>query len=865
MNDTPSVDDPDSESDPDFESDPEPTCPLVPDAGPRRARRLDAWTFDDDGDAETVTVPHTWNADQLTGDPAEYEQGEKCYRTTVEASDEAGVRRLLHFEGANQTTTVSVDGERIGTHRGGYTAFTFDVTDYLAAGETATVEVTVDNTIDDDVPPVDADFTFFGGLYRPVWLVETGDVCLDGSEYGASGVYVDAPSVSTESATVRVRAGVANHRESAASVDVTHRVRDGETTVAEFGSTVPVGAGGRRSVESVSAPIEKPQLWSLDDPHCYAVETTVEVDGTLLDRVESPLGIREIGLAAGRVTINGEPVSLRGTNRHQDRPGKGNALSDADHVDDVELIAQTGMNFLRLAHYPQSHTVLRAADERGILLWEEIPVINWVNDTPEFRANCRRRIKEMVRQHYNHPSVGMWGFMNEILLGYDMDYFEGFDEEDAAAALDVGTDLDELLREEDPTRLTAMACHGSWEYERFGFVDVPDVLGWNLYHGWYYGEVEYMGGALYEKLIARPEQATMVSEYGVGADVRLHTTEPEAWDFTEEYQQYYHEGYVAAFDEFPELAGTAQWNAFDFASDGRMDTIPGINQKGLTTHDREPKGVYHLYETWRSDDPVVHLATRHWRRRSDASANADGTHPITAYSNLPEVELFVDGDSQGVKSPDDGYAATWDVSLSSGTHDVRVTASEESDATVEDGTNATVADETTVELLSVAVDAAGTFPGGGLRINVGSHREIVTDDELWVPDRAAAERDLGWGAVGGEHVETLERVFETDLVPLYQHALDGLDAYRLDLPAGDYRVELQFCELDHEESGRRVFSVLADGELLAAGIDPVADGGVRTPLSVTEDVTVDGDDGLLLSFETEVGSALLSALRVERA
>lgn len=509
--------------------DPEPTCPLARGSGPRRARRLEAWTFVDDGTETSVSVPHTWNAEQTDGDPSTYDRGCKRYRTTVEPAA-ADTRRLLHFEGANQTATVHVDGDVVGTHRGGYTAFTVDVTDALTVGEQSAVEVTVDNTHDEDTPPLNADFTFFGGIYRPVWLVETGKIRLDGSEYGSTGVRVDTPEVSENTATIRVRTDITNHTASRESVDLTHRVLDDGTLVAEFGATVPLGSGADRTVE-VDGRLEDPATWSPTEPNSYRVETTVAVDGDVTDAIASPLGVREIGLDSGRVTVDGDPVRLRGTNRHQDRPGRGNALSDADHREDVRRIANTGVNFLRLAHYPQSHTVLDAADEHGLLVWEEIPVVNLVTDSAAYRENCLTRLEEMVRQHYNHPSIGMWGFMNEILLGYDMDYFEGVDESDVAVARDLATTLDARLRSLDQTRLTAMACHGSPVYERFDFAEIPDVLGWNLYHGWYYGEVEYLPGVLFEKNATRPEQATTVSEYGVGADTRLHTADPQAVGF----------------------------------------------------------------------------------------------------------------------------------------------------------------------------------------------------------------------------------------------------------------------------------------------------------------------------------------------
>mgnify|MGYP000067791113 FL=1 len=844
-------------------------CPLVAESGPRRARQLESWTLVDDGSEEAVTVPHTWNADEIGGE-AEYDRDEKVYRTTVESHDGDG-RQLLHFEGINETATVTVDGERVGTHEGGYTAFTFDVTDSLADDSPSTVEVIVDNTENKTVPPLSGDFTFFGGIYRPVWLVAVDDVRMDGTEYGSSGVRVDTPSLSAESATVRARTAVVNDRSTAVSADVTHRVVDDGETVAEFGATVPVGPGGRRSIEARSDAIEDPRRWDLDDPHCYTVETTVAVDGETTDRVDSPLGIREFDVDdEGRIVLNGEAVRLQGLNRHQDRPGVGTALSDEAHREDFEAIADTGANFLRLAHYPQSETILRAADAHGLVLWEEIPVVSQVGSSAEHDETARRMVREMVHQHYNHPSVGIWGFMNEVLIGHDYEFSEWTSQEDMVhRARELGTELDALLREIDPNRLTAMACHWSWSYEEHGLAEIPDVLGWNLYYGWYYGEFDYLTGAIFEKIRARQDQATIISEYGAGGDVRLHTSEPENWDFTEEYLEIFYEHYVAAFDEFGDRVGSAQWNAFDFASDARDDTIPDVNQKGLLTYDREHKHVYHLYRAWLSDEPVVRIATRNWDRRSTASASDDGTHPITVYTNLPVVELFVDGESLGTERTGDGYAARWDVPLAVGANEIRARALDADDGApgiaAGDVDGEAVEDRTDVELVSAAVEPSGRFPEGGLSVDVGSHREIVTDEELWVPDRAADAEANGWGPVGGEHVETQARIFETDLDPLYQHALEGIEAYRIDVPPGSYDLEIAVCDLDNEAAGERVFDVSANGRTLAADFDPVAEAGERTPATVTAVVDVEADESLVVEFEAETGKTLLNALRVEEA
>ncbi len=707
------------------------------------------------------------------------------------------------------------------------------------------------------------DYTFFGGIYRPVWRIETNAVTIDGREYGSSGVLVDTPSVSENNATLRVRTSVTNHLRSEVSAEIKHRVIDesgDEVTI--FSTAGQIEPDGQRSFEITGEQLADPNLWSPENPYCYTLESTVTVDGSITDRVDSPLGIRWFETDdEGQIRVNGNPTELRGTNRHQDRPGKGNALTDSDHREDFDLITDLGVNFLRLAHYPQSETILQAADSEGIIVWEEIPIVNYVTPNSTHDKNCQRMLREMIHQHYNHPSIAIWGLMNEILLHLDKDLGEekldGSTEEVIEASVNLAKDLNTIAQKENPHRLTAMACHDNWGYEKHGFVDIPDVLGWNLYHGWYYGEPEHIGGALHEKLAARPAQPVILSEYGVGADPRLHSPKPTTWDFTEEYSSYYHETYINEFDSNgPSLAGTAQWNVFDFASDVRNDTVPDINQKGLMTHDRNPKNTYHLYKTWLANEPIVHIASRNWMIRSNVSEMADGTHLVKTYCNLPEVELFVNGKSEGVRQVEGEYTTDWHVSLAPGLNTIRARASKGEETVVED--------ELEIELRSVDVDTAGAFPKEGLSINVGSEREIVADESLWVPDRPYEPETSGWGAISGEQLSTLDRVYGTDLVPLYQHALVDIDAYRFDLPPGQYRIEARFCEIEHKKAGQRSISVLANGEVLAENIDPFATAGRCEPVTISSQIIVE-EDGLTLQFEADTGVPILNAISITQS
>ncbi|SNZ17008.1 beta-galactosidase [Natronoarchaeum philippinense] len=816
-------------------------CPLAPGSSSRQVKPLRTWTLVDD-DA-TVTVPHTWNdADAVDGTTG-YEKTTKRYRTTIQPPSEDDRRLFLHFEGANRTATVEIDGESVATHEGGYTAFTVDATDHVRSDEPTPVTVTVDNTDDADVPPLGGDFTFYGGLYRPVWRVETADVHIDATDHGSAGVFVDTPVVSSDRARVRVRTTVVNDRSVPVDAELSHRVLDAAGNVVTTISESHAIPAGESDVFDIGCLVDDPMLWQPDEPYCYSLDTTVAVEGDAVDRLRSTFGIREFAVEDGRITLNGEPIALRGTSRHQNMAGAGNALSNAQHAADVDRIAATGANFLRLAHYPQSHALLDAADEAGLILWEEIPVVNEVTDSTAFVENSRRMIREMVRQHYNHPSIGIWGFMNELFIHTDAD-----DEAAVDTVREQAAGLDELLRTEDPSRPTAMACHYDEAYAEAGLTEIPDVLGWNMYVGWYYEELDAVGDVIDEWFDTGPEQAEMVSEYGAGADARLHTHEPTAWDFTEEFQSEFHRQHIAAFDDRPELAGTVQWNAFDFSAPIRDDTIPDINQKGLMTYDRQPKAPYHLYRAWLSDDPTIHIATRNWDRRAERGV----AHPITVYSDLESVELTVNGRSVGKQAPGDGYTATWEISLSSGENTLVA------EGHTPDGT--TVTDRASVQLIPFDVAATDDIPEQGLSINVGSHRDFVTDDRLWAS--GGPYDDRGWGHVGGTTESSLDRINGTDAIPLYQHWVDGLDRYRLDLPEGSYRLELGFCELVHDDPGQRVFDVTVGDSVLVADFDLVDAVGPSTAVSFDTTVTVD-DDPLFVDFAASAGTPLLNTLSVD--
>ncbi len=377
-------------------------------------------SFDDSRWAR-INLPHTWNAEDTLDDEPGYRRGVGWYRKTLRLSDGLrGKKLFLYFEGANQVADLFVNGRLVGQHRGGYTAFAFDITDFVRfdSPDGNIIAVKVDNSHNKDIPPLSADFNFYGGIYRNVWLIATAPVHINLMDHASQGVYVDTPAVSEAKGTVRVRGTVTNSESQPRQVRVVSTVVDHDgREVASMESVLSLGAGQEVSFQHATRPLLRPHLWSPDHPYLYTVETRLYAGRGATDMVVSPLGFRWFSLDADKgFFLNGQALKLRGTNRHQDYRGMGNALPDSIHVHDLEIIKEMGANFVRLAHYPQAPTVLETADRLGLILWEEIPIVDYITTSEAFTRNCENMLTEMIRQHYNHPSVLMWGYMNEVLI-----------------------------------------------------------------------------------------------------------------------------------------------------------------------------------------------------------------------------------------------------------------------------------------------------------------------------------------------------------------------------------------------------------------------------------------------------------------
>lgn len=800
-----------------------------------------------DNSWERINVPHTWNAKDAFDDTPDYRRGASWYRKDLQVSSELKNKRIfLYFEGANQVADVFVNEKKVGQHVGGYTAFSFDVTDFVKFGETNLIAVKVDNSFNADIPPLTADFTFYGGIYRDVWLIATEDIHFKATDYASSGVQITTPGVSEKSGTVNIRGTIVNANEKARNIEVVNSIVDaaGKEISSTF-SKLQINPKAEANFEQTTKPISDPKLWSPENPYLYQVKTMIRENGKVLDEISNPLGFRWFSFDGEKgFSLNGKPVKLRGTNRHQDYKGLGNAVPDSIHIRDMELMKETGYNFVRLAHYPQDPAILQAADRLGLMLWEEIPIVNYITISPKFNENSATMLKEMIRQHRNHPSVIMWGYMNEIFLRVPKENEENIKKETVVLA----KNLDKIAREEDATRPTTIAFHGNEIYNTMGLGEIPNIIGWNLYSGWYSNKFEDFGKFIDAQHQKYPKRPLIISEYGGNSDLRLHSLNPRRFDSTTEYQRMFHESYLAQFNARPFIAGTAIWNEFDFGAELRGENMPHVNNKGMWTYDRQPKDIHYFYKANYSKKTVLHIAVNDWKYRAGTNS---APQRIDVYSNLAEIELFLNGVSLGKKKPDAIRKATWDVIFREGENILLAAGTQ---------TGAKITDSVTINYEFVSVNS------DEVAVNVGSNADFIDESKtIWLTDQPYKPGSFGFI---GKNVKAIygappdRNVFGTEDDPLFQTMQENLTAYRFDVPAGAYEVELKFAETKFQKEGERIFDVKINNQNFLEKLDLVKEIGFQQ--AFTKKIQINTTGGIIIDFSAIKGKPILSGVRVRR-
>ena len=563
-------------------------------------------------DWEQLDLPYTWNGEDGQDGGNDYYRGQCWFAKSLDdALFAQGTVHYLQFDGVNSSCAVYWNGECITKHDGGYSTFRVQIP---AVQRENLLCVLVDNAPNDRVYPQTADFTFYGGIYRDVSLISVPENHFELDYCGTPGIQV-TPAVQGKNANVTVQAFCEG--------TVLLRILDGETVIAEETVT------GKNP--EVTFTIENVHLWhGRKDPYLYKAEAILLSGGEEADKVCTRFGCRSFQVDPERgFILNGEEYPLRGVCRHQDRPHIGNALQYEHHKEDIDLICEVGANTIRLAHYQHAQAFYDLCDERGLVIWAEIPYIS--RHMPNGLDNTVSQMKELIVQNYNHPCIVAWGLSNEITMNGAKD----------ESMIQNHRILNDLVHRMDKTRVTTMAVLTMCDIHN-EYVHIPDIVSYNHYFGWYGGTTEMNGEWLDKFHKAYPQKAIGISEYGCEA-LNWHTSDPKQGDYTEEYQAHYHEELIKTFVPRKYIWATHLWNMFDFAADARAEGGEnGMNHKGLVTFDRQyKKDAFYAYKAWWSDEPVLHICSKRYVDRVE-----DVTR-VTVYSNQSEVELFANGESVG--------------------------------------------------------------------------------------------------------------------------------------------------------------------------------------------------------------------------
>ena len=573
-----------------------------------------------------VNLPHTWNAIDGQDGNNDYYRGTVYYANTLKKMNlpEAD-RYYVEILAAASSGTLYVNGKEMAHHDGGFSTWRVDITDELQ--EDNLIVIACDNAPNNTVYPQMADFTFYGGLYRGVNIVAVSQSHFDLDYYGGPGIAV-TPEIEDKDAVVKVDVYLTNAKE---GQNLVYTLKDKEGNVVAADKT-------DISETSVSFRIKNVHLWhGRKDPYLYSAEVLLVEGQNVLDNVSTRFGCRTFRVdPKNGFILNGEEYPLRGVTRHQDRWGIGNALLPEHHEEDVALIMEVGATTIRLAHYQHAQYFYDLCDENGLVIWAEIPYIS--KHMPTGRKNTISQMKELITQNYNHASICVWGLSNEITIsGSDEDLLENH------------KILNDICHTMDPTRLTTIAAVSMTDMDD-PYLQVPDLVSYNHYFGWYGGETDMNGPWFDEWHKKFPNIPIGMSEYGAEA-LNWHTSNPTQGDYTEEYQAYYHEELIKQLFPRKFIWATHLWNMYDFGCDGRDEGgESGQNHKGLVTIDRKyKKDAFYAYKAWLSDEPFVHICGKRYVDR------VEDVTKVTVYSNQPEVEMFVNGESIGKLTAEDHF------------------------------------------------------------------------------------------------------------------------------------------------------------------------------------------------------------------
>lgn len=632
---------------------------------------------------QEITLPHCFNAEDAVDPDVNYYQGAGWYRTSLDIDNPyKGGRIYLEFEGAGQKTEVYVYTTRVGSHVGGYDEWAVDITDAVAQfrsepvcrerfGGKIPVAIRCDNSRDTEMLPSDmSDFNLYGGLYRYVNLVYTPAVH---PEYVHINAVTDEKGRQGEVTMTIGRADIA-----AFPANGTEEYRLNLRILSPDGKEVHTGNlpfSTQTEPATHKFTLKRPQPWSPETPALYTCLVEMTGNGDTL-RTAERFGFRHFRFEEhGPFYLNGRRLLLRGTHRHEDHASAGAALTEEMMRKEMRQIKEMGANFIRLGHYQQSSIILRLCDELGLLVWEEIPWCRGGLGGTKYREQAHRMLTNMIGQHRNHPSIILWGMGNENDWRGD---FESFDQDSIRAFMRELVDRSHRL---DPSRPTVI--------RRCDFCkDIVDVYSPTIWAGWYgrrfrdYYEMERGGFESVPRFLH--------AEWGGDSHAGRHAEETftdgrssfdiEAGDRNGDWSESYivrlFDWHLKEQEQMPWLTGAAFWTFKDFSTPLRpRNPIPYVNQKGVVQRDGTPKESYYVFQSYWSNTPMLHIYGHSWHVRW---GEPDEPKEILVYSNCPEVELLVNGVSQGKKKrdPQDFPAAGlhWNVTLQEGDNEIEAIA-----------------------------------------------------------------------------------------------------------------------------------------------------------------------------------------------
>ena len=615
-------------------------------------RKLPGWTLDRLPDAlpkegwEEVSLSHTWYSDD------DAYQGLTVYEKTV-VRDPNWKKAFLSFEAADQQAQVFVNGCFAGSHRGGYSRFRLPVPEAVQNDSTWTVRVFAENSPNEEIAPSFGDFTVFGGLYRGADLLIKEENRFDCCYYGTDGLIV---RTQLDEAGRGVLEAEPHTVWEAPDCRIVYTLTD------EDGQTAATAEGGPD--ENVCLAVDAPKLWDgLGKAHLYTLDAQLYAGQSIADQTAVRTGFRRVDISGEGLTLNGRPYPLHGVARHQDRAGKFAAVSPEDIREDFSLIREIGANAVRLSHYQHPQAAYDCCDEMGLLCWAEIPMLK-MTENKALMENTSQQLTELILQNIHHPSVFCFGIQNEIAMFRDAPFMH-----------ENCRQLHELVKTLDGTRFSASANLYPLKASS-KLNEITDLVGYNVYFGWYYGEMNDFGPYLDRFHLARPKLPLGISEYGVDANLTLHAEEPKVKDYSEEYQALWHETVYPQIEARPWLWGSFVWNMFDFSSGRRNEGGQRfINAKGLVSHDRKTrKDAFYYYKARWSAEPFVHLCARRFQNRAQEKIN------VKCYTNQPSVKLRVNGKLFGEAQTKNGTVLFEDVPLALGENFVEAIAGEYTDS-----------------------------------------------------------------------------------------------------------------------------------------------------------------------------------------